>query len=141
MRALDAALYDELVAALPDGIPVYRAAAPRDDPPPYVLYRQSGSQRGAIGAAGFGGAGVASEARQYEFIVLAVSRDPEQAEDLREAITQILQWRRLAPAGWTNTTPFSWLAEVDDPGEMLPGGADVEFAGDRWTVDIYRQRA
>lgn len=136
MQALDDAVAQELAAALPDNVPVYYASADRDDPFPYVVHRSTDSRKGRIGIAGFSG----TEARQYEHSIIVVSADPDEAETLRERIVAQLQNKRLTPAGWQSTTPVDWSGEVHDPGDMLPGGALAYFAGDKWTIDIYRAR-
>ncbi len=139
MKALDDAVAAELAIIAPEGVPVYYGSADRNDPPPYYVHHAIASQKGRIGTAGFGGPR-GLDARQYQHAILAVSRDPDEAEALREAAYGHFQGRRLAPAGWEPTTPCDWAGEVHDPGEMLPGGELVFFAGDHFTIDIYRQR-
>jgi hypothetical protein len=138
MRALDEAIAAELAAIAPAGVTVEYGSPPRDwRGTACFVHRSVHSEAGRLGAAGINGV----DARQYEHQIVAIHRtDPDQAEALRDLVVAHLQWRRLAPAGWTSTTPITWAGEVHDPGDMLPGGELTYFAGDRWTVDIYRQR-
>lgn len=139
MKALDDAFAAELTGIAPAGVQVYYGSADRDDPPPYYVHHSIASQKGRIGTAGFGGSS-GLDARQYQHAILAVSRDPDEAETLREVAYAHFQGRKLTPAGWEPTTPCDWAGEVHDPGEMLPGGEVLFFAGDHYTLDIFRQR-
>lgn len=136
MRVLDEAV----TAALVDlGLgPVYYGSADRDTPPPYLVHRATDSRKGELGRAGMGfqvGAGV--QAREYEQCVVAVSRDPDQAEAMREAVVERFQGLVLALAGW-RAQPCDWVGEVHDPGDLLPGGTIGYEAGDRWVIRIFR---
>lgn len=133
MRVLDEAVSAAL-AALGAG-EVYYGSAERDTPPPYYVHRSTDSRKGPIGFAGMGGI----EAREYEHAIVAVSRDPDEAEAMREAAVVRFQGLRLDVAGW-ETRPADWAGEVHDPGDLLPGGSVGYEAGDRWVITLYRAR-
>lgn len=133
MRVVDDAVAAAL-AALGAGAVVY-ASAERDARPPYFVHKGTDSRKGELGIAGMGGI----ESREYEHSILAVSDDPDEAEAMREAVVARFQGLQLAVAGWL-TRPADWVGEVHDPGELLPGGAVVNFAGDKWKITIYRSR-
>jgi hypothetical protein len=136
MRVLDEAVTAAL-AELGDW-PVYYGSAERDTPPPYFVHRSTGSGKGELGRAGMGfsqGAGV--QAREYDHSVVAVSKDPDEVEAMREAVVERFQGLLLSVPGW-RSQPCDWAGEVHDPGDLLPGGSIGYEAGDRWTIRIFR---
>jgi hypothetical protein len=130
MRALDNAVAAAL-EALGAGA-VYYPTAPRDTPPPYYVHRSTDSRPG--GGTGFGG----GEAREYEHSIVAVARDPDTAEDLREAVIEAFRGRTLAVDGWGTSQKITWQGEVHDPGDLLPGGTIGYEAGDCFKIPISR---
>lgn len=136
MRVLDEAVTRALEAL--DLAPVYYGSAERDTPPPYFVHRSTNSSKGELGAAGLGfNAGAGVQAREYEHSVLAVSRDPDEAEVMREAVTEAFEGHAFGIEGWRSART-TWAGEIHDPGDLLPGGSIAYEAGDRWTIRIFR---
>jgi hypothetical protein len=130
MRALD-----DAVAAVLGGLGgnpgVYYGSAKRDTPPPYYVHRSTDSRPAA--ATGFG-----VEAREYEHSIVAVARDPDVAETMREAVVTALRGTTLPVADWGTSQRITWQGEVHDPGDLLPGGSIGYEAGDRFKITINR---
>lgn len=137
MRAVDEAVAAALADLSPDAR-VYYGSAARDTPPPYYVHRSTASGKGELGRAGMGfSAGAGVQAREYEHSIVAVARDPDTVEEMRERAAEVFQGLRLAVAGW-RTNPCDWAGEVHDPGDLLPGGSIGYEAGDRWMIRIFR---
>lgn len=128
MRALDDAVAGVLQGL---GYGVAYGSAERDTPPPYVVHRSTASQPYATG---FGG----MEGREYAHSIVAVARDPDQAEDMREAVLAALRGLTLAVDGWGTSQRITWQGEVHDPGDLLPGGSIGYEAGDTYKITISR---
>jgi hypothetical protein len=134
MRALDEAVAAAIRAVAPGGTDVFYGSAPQNwQGDTYYVHRSFDSNKSAL-------AGMGTQARQYHHSVVVVSRDPDEAEQLREALTTALEGHTLGVAGWGSSQKLVWEGEEHDPGDMLPGGGVFFFAGDRWTIDVHRQR-
>lgn len=113
------------------GLPLGGYSAERDDPPPYVVYRGTDSRPSA--ATGFG-----ARAREYEYTIIAIARDPDEVQTMREAVDAAFDGCVLTVAGWGTSQRVTWQGEVTDPGELLPGGSIGHEAGDRYKITIAR---